>query len=164
MTHWMRSWVLSITCAAMASAFIEILLPRGALRRVGQLAGALLLLLAAVQPFLRWDESALADLPAFAAAGADSSAQAGEDWAREIKKQLIEERAAAYIQDKAEALGIRCRPEVSCVMDSNGAAGLTAAHITLYEGQGRQEELARLIEEELGIARENQVYEGGQAP
>ena len=164
MTSWMRSWVVSITCAAMAAAVIEALLPRGAIRRVGRLAGALLLLLAAVQPFLRWDESALAYLPAFASGDVESAAQSGEDWARAVKKQLIEERAAAYIQDKAEALGIRCRPEVACTIGSEGAASLTGVHVTLYEGQARQEELARLIADELGIARENQVYEGGQAP
>ena len=59
MMELIRQWLLGMVCAAMAAALAQSLAPEGGPKRICKLAGALVLLLAAVSPILRLDERAL---------------------------------------------------------------------------------------------------------
>ena len=64
MMELIRQWLLGMVCAAMAAALAQSLAPEGGPKRICKLAGALVLLLAAVSPILRLDERALSQLEA----------------------------------------------------------------------------------------------------
>lgn len=166
MTQWMRSWVLSVTCAAMAAAVLRLFLPKGAVRRVGQLAGGLFLLAAALGPIAQVGTDGV--FTALSLAGADLRAQSyeavQETWRAEIEKQLIAEQTQAYIQDKAAELGIRCRAEVFCGGAEGIALAPSAVEVLVYEGAAQSRRLAQLIEKDLGIPQEKQVYREEVAP
>lgn len=60
MMELLRQWLVGITCAAMIVALADSLTPSGTVRKIGRMAGGLLLLVAVVQPVLHVDFSVLA--------------------------------------------------------------------------------------------------------
>ena len=60
MIELLRQWLTGVTCAAMIAALADSLTPAGTVKRIGRMAGGLLLLIAVVQPVLEVDFSALA--------------------------------------------------------------------------------------------------------
>ena len=105
MIELIKSWLVGITCAAMVVALAEGLMPDGVVRKVGRLTGALVMLLAVIQPVLQVDGAALASSLTQYRAQAAGYSQSLEEENRELMKKLIAEQAGAYILDKAQALG-----------------------------------------------------------
>ena len=59
MMELLRQWLTGVTCAAILTAAADSLMTGGAARRIGRLAGGLLLLAAVVKPVLEVDLEAL---------------------------------------------------------------------------------------------------------
>ena len=68
--------------------------------------------------------------------------------------ERIEERTAAYISDKADALGLEVKVRVETAPGEAGVSLPVKAEVT----GPRSEELASYMENELGIPRERQVW------
>lgn len=68
--------------------------------------------------------------------------------------ELIEERTAAYISDKAKALGLSVAVRVETKTGDGGVPAPWAVRLTGTESEA----LASYIEGELGIPRERQVW------
>lgn len=140
--EWLRSWLLSITCAAMIAAVADALCPGGFSKTLTRMAGGLLLLLAALGPLARLDETALADALAQLRqpAGADAQAMTQD----ETIKSIIAQETAAYISDKAAALGIQeAQVEVRCRMTEDG---FPTPESIAVRGKGSEEAWSRLEE------------------
>ena len=120
MMELIRQWLLGMVCAAMAAALAQSLAPEGGPKRICKLAGALVLLLAAVSPILRLDERALSQLEADCQDTVGSYSEALEEENDLLYQTIIEEETAAYIVDKAETLGISCQAEVRYLYDEDG--------------------------------------------
>ena len=93
-----------------------------------------------------------------AQAGVREGARAGE----EQLSELIARETGAYIVDKAAALGAERSARVTCGRTEEGLLLPVAAEVTGALTPAQREELARLMEEELGIPKENQTYQGGE--
>jgi stage III sporulation protein AF len=78
---------------------------------------------------------------------------------REVLKKIIEQQTEAYILDKAEEMGITCQVTVTYTWGENGTAYPSEVRVISSAAQEKLEELASLLETELGIARSCQVYE-----
>lgn len=155
----LREWLLGITAAAMLIALAESLIPPGAIRRIGKLSGGLILLIAVLQPMLTVEYSALSE--SFSRYRNDlGEYQAQPETGNfQIMKTIIEAKSAAYIQDKAEGLGIVCEAEVCCTADDTQSYPYPASvkiKGNLSAGQIRQ--LQELIEAELAVPAEEQSY------
>lgn len=137
--EWLRSWLLSIVCAAMIAAVADALCPKGFSKTLTRMAGGLLLLLAALGPIRSLNEETLAQTVAqLEAAGGAMETRAQED----TIKSIIAEETAAYISDKAAALGIKeARVEVRCRMTEDGFPAPESVEI---QGRGSQEAWAAL--------------------
>jgi stage III sporulation protein AF len=72
---------------------------------------------------------------------------------------LIEQQTQAYILDKAEELGIVCQVDVSYEQAEDGTVFLSEVNVVSGASQEELEQLASLIETELGVPRGRQVYE-----
>ena len=132
MMELLRQWLVGITCAAMIVALADSLTPSGTVRKIGRMAGGLLLLVAVVQPVLHVDFSVLA--------------------ASAVQIEL----------DKAEALGVPCkRVTVTCTVGEDGVPYPSAVSITGAPGGEERRLLARIIEADLAIPEECQTYESG---
>jgi stage III sporulation protein AF len=159
MTEMIGQWITSITCAAMLAAVLQAFLPQNGVGRVGRLAGGLVLLIATVQPLVSLDYDSLvrdwADISQTEVADTASLEQTNQ----EALKIIIEQQTEAYILDKAEDLGITCQVDVSYDWADDGTVFLSEVHVVSEASQEELEQLASLIETELGVPRSSQVYE-----
>lgn len=157
-----RQWLIGIACSALLAALAEGLMPKGAIKQIGKLVCALILLCALLRPMLVFR------LPneisrSFRFMGEMEEQRAHlEQSSGQMLKRLIEQESAAYIVDKAAGLGLICRAQVTCVLGEGDVWIPNRAYIT---GQLEEEKRAKLtvaIQSELGIAPECQVYAGGE--
>lgn len=154
--EWLRSWLLSITCAAMIAAVADALCPKGFSKTLTRMAGGLLLLLAALGPIRSLDEDVLVRSVAQLAEGGAVETAAQED----MINSIIAQETAAYISDKAAELGIEeARVEVRCRMSEDGFPMPESVEI---RGRGSQEAWARLetaLEADFALGQDSRTLE-----
>lgn len=161
MIELIRSWLVGITCAAAIVALCESLAPAGTVRKIGRLTGGLVLLLAIVQPVMKLNMDDFAGILTSYRVDAEVAAMdMGLENAR-LMKGIIEEETAAYILDKAEALGIDCRVDVTAAMGEEEGDYPIPHKVTVVGEltQDQRRELTRRIEADLAIPAERQAYE-----
>ena len=160
MLELIRQWLLGITAAAMVVALAESLCLKGSLRGVVRLTGGLVLLTAVLNPLLRLDMEELGlALTEYRLDLSGYSAELEEE-NETLMRDIIEEQAAAYIQDKAAGLGISCRVAV----EADGAGDWpvpTAVTVTGALTAEQRETLTRTIEADFAVPAERQTYESG---
>lgn len=158
MLELIRQWLVGITCAAMITALAEGLAPPGAVQKIGRFTGGLVLLTAVLKPIAAVDGQALSralteyrlDLSAY-------SAQLEEE-NRALTKSIIEEQSAAYIVDKAAALGLSCQVRVEA--DGSGEWPIPWSVTVTGDLDGpAREALTRQIQEDFAIPAQRQYYE-----
>ena len=159
MMELIRQWMMGMACAAMAAALAQSLAPEGGPKQMCRLAGALVLLLATVSPLLRLDEKALSRLTRDYQAASWETAGALEEENDILYETIIEERTAAYILDKAGELGISCQAEVEYRYGQEGVPYPDQVRIWGSWTQEQRQALERVLEEDLGIPPERQIFE-----
>lgn len=162
MLELIRQWLLGITAAAMLVALAEALCPDGNIRGILRLTGGLVLLAAVLNPLLKLDTEALGQ--ALTQYRLDLSAYSTEleEENETLMKDIIEEQSAAYIQDKAAALGITCTVQV----EADEAAEYPIPKVVTITGELSREEreaLTEQIEADFAIPADRQYYESGGA-
>lgn len=162
MTEFIKSWLLGVTCAAMVLALAESLAPEGGVKRVCRLAGGLVLLLAAVSPVAKLDTADLSHITEEYRAAAEGYSQALEEENRFLYESIIAENTAAYILDKAEALGAVCTVTVSVAPDRSGTPCPERVTVRGSWTGAQRDELSRILETELGIPVQRQYFEETQ--
>lgn len=152
-----RTWLISIITVSMLLSVTQILIPEGTIRKIASFTSGLILLVTLLQPVLG------ADLRRLDLHFRDYEAEIGirqeelaAEGAHELKS-IIETRTAAYISDKADALGLRVFVRVKSEPGSDGIPLPVSADI---KGPW-SEALAAYMERELGIPRERQVWHEG---
>lgn len=149
----LHEWLLGISACALLVSFAEQLPLTDAMRKIVRFTGGLLLILSILQPI----SGAELDGLSFDLAGYEEAVEALKtELAGERERALsdgIAEQTQAYIEDKASALGLRLR----AVVDTECTDGVPLPkHVTLY-GE-KNAELSEWIAEQLGIAKENQIW------
>lgn len=155
----LRQWLTGVTCAAIIVALADSLMAGGTVRRIGRLAGGLLLLAAVVKPVLE------VDLTVLSAASLRLEAEAvpaAEEEGLDLMKSIIGEETGAYILDKAAELGISCQEvRVTCAVEENGVPYPASVVLVGDLTEEEQARLSRRIEADLAIPAEQQSYEKG---
>lgn len=150
----MKSWLLGIVLTSLAAGLARQLAPKGREQAVVRLVGGLLMALAILRPLAggAWE-------------GLDLETEGiklrGEELAGTYRKNqqetlsaIIAEKTEAYIWDKANQLGLDCTVSVSTAPGESGVPLPESAVIHgTYSG-----ELARCMEEEVGIPAEKQIW------
>ena len=150
----LREWLTSIVVVALLLSVAQMLVPEGSIRRVASFVGGLILLAVLLRPVLGADlERLRLDLGGYEQELQDAREElsAAGDMAL---SERIEERTAAYISDKADALGLEVTVRVETDLGDDGVPVPSAAEVT----GPWSEELASYMEKELGIPRERQVW------
>ena len=148
-----RTWLFGIVAAAMALSILYALVPKGTFLTVAKCTGGLIMLLVVIRPLLALDLGGLhVDY---------------REWERTVQQQtddytaanqeemaaIIQQETAAYISEKAAALGLACHPEVACQLRDGVPF---PAEVTM--DIPKDAALARLIAEDLGIDEEHQNW------
>jgi len=150
----LREWLTSVVVVSVLLAVVQTLIPEGTVRKIGAFTGGLILLVTLLQPLLGVDfedlELRLEQSRETVEQRQQELEQAGE---REVA-ELIERQTAAYIWDKADALGLDLSAEVRVERGPDGIPLPVSATLTgTYS-----EALSAYLERELGIPRERQVW------
>ena len=150
----LREWLTSVVVVSVLLAVVQTLIPEGTVRKIGAFTGGLILLVMLLQPLLGVDfedwELRLDHSREAVEQRQQELEQAGE---REVA-ELIERQTAAYIWDKADALGLDLSAEVRVERGPEGIPLPVSATLTgTYS-----EALSVYLERELGIPRERQVW------
>ena len=150
----MKSWLLGIVLTSLAAGLARQLAPKGREQAVVRLVGGLLMALAILRPLAggAWEGLELET---------EGIKLRGEELAGTYRKNqqetlsaIIAEKTEAYIWDKADRLGLDCTVSVSTAPGESGVPLPESAVIHgTYSG-----ELARCMEEEVGIPAEKQIW------
>lgn len=153
-----RSWLTSIAAVTLMLTVVQTLVPEGTLRKISGFTGGLLLLAALLQPVLKTDLGRLRlDFSDYEAAIGERAAELDAAGKEELAA-IIAERTAAYISDKADALGLRVTARVETELGADGTPLPASAELTGPYAR----ELADWIAGELGIPAERQVWHEGK--
>lgn len=154
-----RGWLTSIAAVTLMLTVVQTLVPEGTIKKIAGFTGGLLLLAALLQPALKTDLGRLrldfSDYEKAIETRAEELDAAGKDELAFI----IAGRTAAYISDKADALGLRVAARVETEPGADGETPLPAS-VDLTGPYSR--ELADWIAVELGIPAERQVWHEGK--
>lgn len=159
MMEFIRNWLLGVTGAAFLVALAECMMPKGSAKKIGCLTGSLILFLAIVRPVLSLDLHNLANWIATYRSEFEQYEQELEQENQNLLEEIIAEQSAAYIVEKAADMGITCQAEVSC---REGADGLQIPSQVIITGQLDTDDInqiARMIERDFAIPREDQIYQ-----
>ena len=151
-----RTWLMGIVIASLAVSLAVALVPPGTLRRVLSVTGGLILLLVVLQPLLRVDlKEVKLDTSQYQKSVENRRAEL-KNADNEQMAKLIAEKMESYILDKAKQLGISCTVEVTTKTGEDGVPYPSSAALSCPPS----EELAAYLEQELGISRERQSWNG----
>ena len=154
----LRSWLTSIAAVTMLLTVVQTLVPEGTLRKISGFTGGLLLLAALLQPVLRTDlERLRLDFSDYSEAIQERTAELDAAGKEELAG-IIAGRTAAYISDKADALGLAVTARVETEADGAGTPLPVSVELTGPYSQA----LADWIALELGIPAERQVWHEGK--
>ncbi len=149
-----REWLSAVVAVAMLLTVAQALTPEGTIRKIASFTGGLILLVTLLQPVLGADLSRLdLNLDTYGQAIQKRQAELEEAGSVELTER-IETQTAAYISDKADALGLTVTVRVETQPGASGVPVPWSAEVT----GPRSEALAAYIEEELGIPRGRQIW------
>ena len=158
MTGALTDWVRALCGAAVICAAAMALCPDGRVKRVLRLVCGLVMACALLSPVLELDFDAYSSALSGYGEAARAAAEGAQEEARLSSRGVIEEECAAYILDKAEALGLTgCSASVCAEWDSAGYWVPRSCRVCCPGG--RSEALAAAIEADLGIPRSRQEWE-----
>lgn len=151
-----RSWLTSIAAVTLMLTVVQTLVPEGTLRKIAGFTGGLLLLAALLQPVLKTDLGRLRlDFSDYEAAIEARTEELNASGKEELAA-IIAGRTAAYISDKADALGLG---SVTARVETDGE---TPVPVSVELTGPYSRDLADWIAAELGIPAERQVWHEGK--
>lgn len=154
-----RNWLIGITASAMIAAMADSLAPSGVTKKFVKLSGGLLIMLSVLQPLGSLEYSDMSEILLDYRIQSEAYSAGLETENIQLIKTIIEEDAAAYIQDKAAELGIECEADVACLKNEEEMPYPASVIVYGELEEGQIHALGGIIERDLAIAAENQHYE-----
>ena len=150
----LREWLSSIVLVSVLLSVAQTLVPEGSVRRIAAFTGGLILLITLLQPLLGADLKRLElSMDSFQKEIGERQSELEKTRQTELK-ELIERQTAAYISDKADALGVSVQAQVYA---ETGPEGIPVPASVQLRG-AYSKALSAYLERELGIPAERQVW------
>lgn len=153
MGDFLRTWLLGIVAAGMALSALYALLPKGRMATVGRGIGGLLLLLVILRPLTDWDGADFAVSYGDCRTQIEALTEEYRQDTTETLTALIEEKTAAYITAKGDALGVPCTAQVTAELRDGVPYPAQATMDTPYHSA-----LSRWMADELDIDETHQHW------
>lgn len=157
----LREWLLTLSGAAAVCMLALTLCPEGRVRRVLRLICGAVMAITLLSPLREFDMDAYgASLARYRDEAAAAVAVAGETGDR-LNRTIIERECAAYILDKADALGMTGASASVLAVWNEGCWRPDQAEITAAATDAQRASLTAEIEAELGIPATRQYWKEG---
>lgn len=151
-----RGYILSIAAAAMIISMLSSMTKGGGMIK---LVGGIVLLIVLIQPVAEFRFEGLESYLEDTFSDGERAAEEGNEIAKNKMADIIRAETEAYILDKAGLYDTRIEAQVRLSNDEIPCpVGVT---ITGIWSDTEREKLEELIESELGIPKENQIWTGG---
>lgn len=154
----LRGYVLSAVAAACFCGIVLSILPKGSTRELLKLLCGLFLAFTALSPLTRLDLSFAEEFVNRFAGEAAQTAALGEQYSQKQIRDSIKTETEAYILDKANAIGAAITPEVTLSADPVPIP--IGVRICGAISPYARQRLETMLQEELGISKENQLWIG----
>ncbi len=129
---------------------------KSAMYTIIKFLSGIFLIITLITPFRDKDLMDFSDIFSRFESDSDVYVQMGEDYARQEKEVFIKEQVTAYILDRAKAMDVDIEIEVCLKEDLSGPEVIyIAGNISPY----KKEQLQSLITSDLGITKENQIWQ-----
>lgn len=141
----------------MLQTLVLCITPKSNVRKIASLCCGLLLTVCVLKPLVQIEPETIAQ--SISKMQMDSQTQAAqvEVKNKQLVCQIIKEKTQAYILDKAQLLGLTLTAEVS-VGGKDTYPYPTKVDLTGYASQAQKKTLTAIIEENLAITEENQIW------
>lgn len=154
MMETLREWLFSVITVSGMLAAAQTLVPEGTIRKIASFTGGLILMVTLLRPLPGMNPERLELRLEHYRQEIESRQRELEDRGESELTELIKSRTAAYIMDKADALGLRIQARVITDTGADGIPVPVSAELT----GGYSEALSVYLERELGIPPERQVW------
>lgn len=154
----LRQYAVSVVSAALICGIVSSMSSGGASKEILRLLSGIFLAFAVLVPIARVDLGKLELPDLLDASDASSISQEGVDTARKSMASLIQAHTEAYIVDKATALHASLTAQVTVSDDEIPIP--VAVRLTGAVSPHVRRQVEDFIQEDLGIARENQKWTG----
>ena len=145
-----QRWIVSVSAMALLTGLCRSLMLPGPARRVGGMVCALLLFTVLVAPVRQIRLERLGDALTDWAGQYAGYSSALEETDRSLERSLIAQEAAAYLEDRAKALGCSCSAKVEC-SEREGVSVPEAVTLTGSLNEEQREALRSAAVNELGL-------------
>ena len=152
----LRQYVISVAAAALICGIVSGMVQNGAAKELVRLLCGLFLAVTALHPLVKLDLSNLGEFALPYTQEAESVAAMGENMARESMADIIKAESEAYILDKAAELNA----EITAQITVGDYQAPTAAKLSGEVSPYARQRLEKILESDLGIAKENQLWTG----
>ncbi len=151
-------YVISVTAAALICGIVSGVVKNNPAKEVIRMLCGLLLTVTVLHPFADIDFSALSDFSLSYAGEGELLAASGEEAALTAMADIIKAESEAYILDKAAGQEVSITVEVSVSQELMPvpAEVRISGNVSPYDRQ----QLSQIIQKDLGIAKENQIWTG----
>jgi stage III sporulation protein AF len=151
----LRTWFLGTAGAAVVGVFAIAVTPPGAVKKVVQIASALLLMIAVLRPLAGWSGDPRIDTDSWLSNS--GAAAAVTESHNDLLSAIIAEKTAAYIVNKAQALGLVITASAQCRMGEHYPEPWSVT-IRSDRPEHAKSALGKIIDQDLGIPPERQSY------
>jgi len=154
MSDLIRTWIVGIFAAALITAIVTIITPEGKVKRVLSLVCGFMMIITLIKPILSFDSEGFKANFAMYQYEIKNASEIAVVNNENITREIIEERYAAYISDKGEALNISLSVIVEAKLSSDGYWYPNTASISAdfsNAAADAQSELTRIIISDLGL-------------
>lgn len=154
----LRQYILCITTAALILGMITGLVGNGSGKEILRLTAGLVMALVVIRPLVGAELFSLAEFPSAILWDAENAVSDGKSIAQAALADVIKAETEAYILDKAAALKADVHVQVTVVGESTPIP--TAVTIEGVVSPYARQRLSTILETELGIPKENQIWTG----
>ena len=153
----LQGWIRALAGSAVICCAALLLCPQGRVRQVLSVLCGVVMALALVSPLRQLDFAAYAEGLALYREQARALTEQADAAYDSLTRTVIEAECAAYISDKAREAGLSVT-SVSVSLEWGDAGCWVPAAASITAQEGAREVLAPVIEAELGIPAEQQIW------
>lgn len=150
-------YVFSVTAAAIICGIVMSITQKSSIQPILKLVCGMFLAFTVVKPVTQIDLAELMEVSLPYSQDAVQAADLGENSSQEAMAAIIKDETEAYILDKAAALNVSLKVEVT--VDGDPPVP-TAVRLSGEVSPYAKQQLEQILYEDLGISKENQQWTG----